>query len=101
VIYFTGGGKATPNGEPNGKPVATGSVAPADGSVVYKTVATPALKIGGLDAPVLFSGIAPGTAAEYQINTTIPPGVTPSDDVAVVLTIGNSSDTVTIAVQNP
>jgi len=101
VIYFTGGGKATPNGDPNGQPVATGSVAPADGSVVYKTVATPALKIGGLDAPILFSGIAPGTAAEYQINTTVPLGVTPSDDVAVVLTIGNSSDTVTIAVQNP
>lgn len=99
VIYFTGGGKATPNGDPNGSPVPTGSVAPADGSVVYKTIFTPTLKIGGLDAPVLFSGIAPGTAGEYQINTTIPLGVTPGDDVAVVLTFGNSTDTATIAVR--
>ncbi|MBZ5606161.1 MAG: hypothetical protein LAO79_28035, partial [Acidobacteriia bacterium] len=102
VIYFTGGGKATPNGDANGKPVATGSVAPADGSVVYQTVIKPTLKIGGLDAPVQFSGIAPGTAAEYQINTTIPAGVALGDDVPVVLTFGNSSDTVTIAIQaNP
>src|SRR5579872_3983858 len=46
---------------------------------------TPTLTIGGIPAPVLFSGIAPGTAAEYQINTVIPPGVTPGDDVPVVL----------------
>jgi len=101
VLYFTGGGKATPNGDPNGNPVPTGSVAPADGSVVYKTVRTPTLTIGGITAPVQFSGIAPGTAAEYQINTTIPTGITPGDDVPVVLTIGTSSDTVTISVKNP
>jgi len=52
-----------------------------------------------VSAPVLFSGIAPGTAAEYQINTTIPTGVQPGDSVPVVVTFGNTSDTVTIAVQ--
>ncbi len=93
VIFFTGGGRVTPNQVP------TGSVAPLDGSVIYRTAVTPALKIGGLDAPVLFSGISPGTAAEYQINTVIPAGVTPGDDVPVVLSFGSSSDTVTIAVQ--
>jgi uncharacterized protein (TIGR03437 family) len=101
VIYFTGGGRATPNGNPSGNTVATGQVAPVDGSVVYKTIVAPTLTIGGIQAHVDFSGIAPGTAAEYQINTTIPAGVQPGDDVAVVLTIGNSSDTVTIAVKNP
>jgi len=99
VIYFTGGGLATPNGDPNGIPVATGSVAPADGSVEYKTVQTPTLTIGGLPVTVGFSGIAPGTASEYQINTTIPTGVTPGDAVPVVVTFGNSSDTFTIAVK--
>jgi uncharacterized protein (TIGR03437 family) len=99
VIYFTGGGLATPNGAPSGQPVPTGTVAPADGSVIYETVQTPSVTIGGISAPVLFSGIAPGTAAEYQINTTIPAGVQPGDSVPVVVTFGNSSDTVTIAVQ--
>jgi len=101
VIYFTGGGRATPNGDPNGNPVPTGSVAPPDGRIIYKTVLTPILTIGGIPAPVLFSGIAPGTAAEYQINTVIPTGVTPGDDVAVVLFFEGNSDTVTISVKNP
>jgi uncharacterized protein (TIGR03437 family) len=76
-------------------------VAPADGSVVYQTVLKPAITIGGLPATVGFSGIAPGTASEYQINTTIPTGVTPGDDVPIVITIGSSTDTVTIAVKAP
>jgi uncharacterized protein (TIGR03437 family) len=93
VIFFTGGGRTLPG------PVPTGSVAPIDGSVIYTTAATPTLKIGGIDAPVLFAGISPGTASEYQINTIIPAGASPGDDVPVVLTIGGSSDTVTIAIQ--
>jgi uncharacterized protein (TIGR03437 family) len=99
VIYLTGGGLATPNGTPSGQPIPTGSVAPADGSVIYETVQTPTVTIGGVSATVAFSGIAPGTAAEYQINTTIPTGVASGDSVPVVITFGNSSDTVTIAVQ--
>jgi uncharacterized protein (TIGR03437 family) len=98
-MYFTGGGKATPNGDPTKLPLATGSVAPADGSVVYKTVVQPTVTIGGVNAPVQFSGIAPGTAAEYQLNVAIPAGVQPGDDVPVVVTMGASSDTVTIAVK--
>jgi len=101
VIYFTGGGLATPNGSASGQPVPTGSVAPADGSVVYDTVQTPLVTIGGLPANVAFSGIAPGTAAEYQLNVTIPMGVNIGNDVPVVITMGSSSDTVTIAIQNP
>ena len=99
VLYLTGGGLATPNGTPSGAPVASGSVAPLNGSTIYDTVQTPAVTIGGLSAPILFSGVAPGTAAEYQINTTIPMTVTPGDSVPVVVTYGNTSDTVTIAVQ--
>jgi uncharacterized protein (TIGR03437 family) len=98
VIYLTGGGLATPNGGPSGLPVASGSVAPANGSTIYDTVQTPTVTIGGVSAPVGFSGIAPGTAAEYQINTTIPAGVQPGDSVPVVVTFGGTSDTVTISV---
>jgi uncharacterized protein (TIGR03437 family) len=101
VIYFTGGGLATPNGAPTGQPVPTGAVAPIDGSVIYQTVTTPTITIGGMPATVSFSGIAPGTGSEYQINTTIPAGVQADDDVAIVITMGNSTDTVTLAVQAP
>jgi uncharacterized protein (TIGR03437 family) len=99
VIYLTGGGLATPNGNPSGQPVPTGSIAPANGSTIYDTVQTPTVTIGGISAPVAFSGIAPGNAAEYQINTTIPMGVQSGNSVPVVVTFGSTSDTVTIAVQ--
>jgi uncharacterized protein (TIGR03437 family) len=101
VIYFTGGGLATPNADPNGQPVATGQVAPANGSVIYQTVITPTVTIGGYPAKVLFSGIAPGTAAEYQINVVVPTGISSSNNVPVVISFGSSSDTTTIAVSNP
>ena len=38
VIYFTGGGLATPNGDRLGQPVPTGSVAPVNGNPLYKTI---------------------------------------------------------------
>lgn len=101
VLFFTGGGKATPDGDPNGRPVSTGSFAPADGSVIYRTVVVPTLTIGGIAAPVLFSGIAPGTAAEYQLNTVIPLDVQLGDDVPLVLTFGNNTDKVTISIRVP
>src|SRR5579871_912127 len=92
-IYVTGLGKATPNGDPNGKVLPTGSLAPTDGSVLYKTVETPAVKIGGVPATVSFSGIAPGNNGQYQINVQVPNGVTPGDDVTLEITmqIGRAS----------
>jgi uncharacterized protein (TIGR03437 family) len=99
VLFLTGLGKATPNGDPNGLPLAPGTLAPVDGSILYKTVVTPTVKIGGLPAVVGFSGIAPGNAGLYQINVQIPDGVPTGDDVPIVITIPNgSSDTVTIGV---
>jgi uncharacterized protein (TIGR03437 family) len=98
-IYLTGLGKATPNGDPNGKVLATGSLAPTDGSVLYKTVGTPVVKIGGVPAMVEFSGIAPGNAGQYQINVQVPSGVKPDDNVTLQVTMPDgSTDTVTIAI---
>ncbi len=98
-IYLTGLGKATPNGDPNGKVLPTGSLAPTDGSVLYKTLETPVVKIGGVPAVVEFSGIAPGNAGQYQINVAVPDGVKPSDDVTLEITMPDGSkDTVTIAI---
>jgi uncharacterized protein (TIGR03437 family) len=61
-------------------------------------VITPTVTIGGIPIMVLFSGIAPGTAAEYQLNVIIPDGITTGDDVPVVIDFDNSSDTTTISV---
>jgi uncharacterized protein (TIGR03437 family) len=98
-IYLTGLGKATPNGDPNGSVLPTGSLAPTNGSVLYKTVGTPSVTIGGQPAVVEFSGIAPGNAGQYQINVQVPPGVQPGDNVTLQVTMTDgSTDTVTIAI---
>jgi uncharacterized protein (TIGR03437 family) len=98
VIYLTGAGLATPGGDPNSAPLALGQIAPLDGSVLYQTVAQPIVRIGGLAAPVTFSGISPGTAAEYQINTTVPLSVVPSNKVEVLISFGAMVTTTAMAV---
>ena len=99
VLYATGLGLATPNGDPNGKPLTTGNIAPADGSVLYETVVTPTITVGGLPAKVLFSGITPGLTGEYQIDFQVPDGMT-GDDIPVVFGMGSSpTDTRTMSIQ--
>jgi uncharacterized protein (TIGR03437 family) len=96
-LFLTGLGKATPNGEPTGQPLSPGSVAPVNGVPLYRTIAAPSVTIGGIPAPVAFSGITPGNAGLYQINVTVPDGVAINDDVPIVVTMPNgSTDTVTI-----
>jgi uncharacterized protein (TIGR03437 family) len=100
-IYATGLGRATPNGNPSGSSLRTGDVAPANGSILYRTVETPLVNIGGYDAQVVFSGIAPGFAGLYQVNVVVPAAVDTGDDVPVTIAIGGASDTATIAVRRP
>jgi uncharacterized protein (TIGR03437 family) len=92
VVYWTGGGPTAPS-------LTNGQIAPANGSILYQTVQTPLVTIGGIPAAVGFSGIAPGTAGEYQLNVTIPAVVTSGDQVPLVVAMGTNSDTVTIAIQ--
>jgi uncharacterized protein (TIGR03437 family) len=98
-VFVTGLGTVTPNGDPAGTPLATGQVAPADGSVLYMTLLQPVVAVGGVPAPVQFSGMAPGLAGMYQINFQIPQSSPTGDDVAVVVSVpgfGNDSATISI-----
>ena len=91
-IYLTGLGSVE-NPPPPG---AAGPSAP-----LAWTVATPAVSIGGVEAEVLFAGLAPGLAGVYQINVRVAEA-TPSGG-AVELSVAISGQTsqtgVTIGVQ--
>jgi uncharacterized protein (TIGR03437 family) len=100
VLYATGLGLTTPEGNPNGQPLATGAVPPIDGSVLYETPTTPVVTIGGISANVLFSGLTPGYPGEYEIVVQVPSGVTNGDDVPVKVSIlGASDSSATISIQ--
>ncbi len=98
-VYLTGLGKATPNGDPNGLPLATGQPAPSDGNPIYKTVLTPQVTVGGMPVEMLFSGLAPGFSGLYQVNFRIPDATPDGDTVPVVISMNGNGDTATIAVQ--
>jgi uncharacterized protein (TIGR03437 family) len=99
-IYVTGLGKATLNGDPAGTPLPTGVVAPADGTTVYQTVATPGVTFGSVQASVSFSGLAPGFAGLYQVNVQVPAGAATGDVlVSVAMPNGRADAGATIAVR--
>ncbi len=91
AIFSTGLG-------PVENPPANGAAGGAD--PLSKTVTLPTLTVGGVDAEVLFSGLAPFLVGVYQVNAKIP--VTAPSGNAVPLTLriaGAASNTVTIAIQ--
>jgi uncharacterized protein (TIGR03437 family) len=83
---------------PVSNPPASG--APATGSPLSLTTKNPTVTIGGVSAPINFSGLTPGFVALYQVNAQVPDNAPVGDAVNLVLTIeGVASNTVTIAVQ--
>ncbi|MGH9785338.1 MAG: hypothetical protein ACRD88_14245, partial [Terriglobia bacterium] len=90
-IFGTGLGAVSPR-------VASGAAAPS--SPLSQTTQTPTVLIGGVSAPVSFSGLAPGFVGLYQINVEVPANAPTGNAIPVVLSIGGvTSNTVTIAVQ--
>jgi uncharacterized protein (TIGR03437 family) len=88
---------ATGQGAVNNPP-ATGAGAPSD--PLATTVATPVALIGGVQAPVLFSGLAPGFAGLWQVNARVPTGVPAGDSVSLQIVHGGAiSNTTIIAVR--
>jgi uncharacterized protein (TIGR03437 family) len=102
TIYCTGLGPLQgPNGEV--EPI-NGAAAPAN--LIFQTTAKVTASLGGVSAPVLFSGLAPGFAGLYQVNVQVPAGITPGSAVPLVITATDlqtgataRSNEVTIAVQ--
>jgi len=81
-----------------------GETPPGDGQAaqlptVYKTTNTVTATVGGVDAPVIFSGLTPTLVALYQVNVQVPAGAPTGDAVNVVLTVTNPQDG-TVAVSN-
>jgi uncharacterized protein (TIGR03437 family) len=72
---------------------------PAPYSPLAQTKTLPVVTIGGKPADVSFSGLAPGFAGLYQINVTIPSGLTAGNQPITVSIGGKTSKTSNIAVQ--
>ncbi len=98
-IFVTGLGKATPGGDPAGDPLPTGELAPGG----YNTVETPVVTIGGIQAIVDFSGLAPSFSGLYQINARVPLGAQAGDKVPLTIRMPSEAegDTSNIAIAGP
>jgi len=74
---------------------------PADGEPGngQSTTARPSVTIGGTQALVSFSGLAPGFIGLYQINAEVPAGLTTGNQPVVVTVSGASSNSVLLPVQ--
>ena len=89
AIYCTGLGAVT------NQPL-TGKAALS--SPLSVTTTTPTVTIGGVNATVTFSGLAPGFVGLYQVNALVPAGIAPGTATSLVLSIGGvPSNAVTIA----
>jgi uncharacterized protein (TIGR03437 family) len=91
LIYCTGLGTVSPG-------VPAGAAAPY--SALSYTDNTVTVTVGGIDAPVKFSGLAPGYAGLYQVNAVVPSGLAAGPGVPVVVIVaGASSAPVTVAIK--
>jgi uncharacterized protein (TIGR03437 family) len=83
-------------------PVTPGPVSGAASRDALRTTTTvPTVLIGGVSAPVDFSGLSPDFVGVNQLNVRIPAGVTPGGAVPLQISIGGMTSTsqVTMAVQ--
>jgi uncharacterized protein (TIGR03437 family) len=71
-VYLTGLGAVSPT-------IADGAAGPTDPNALAKAVATITAYIGGVQATVGYAGLAPQLAGLYQINLTVPAGLTAGD----------------------
>ena len=89
-VFVTGLGAVDP-------PVGNGVAAPAD--PISVTVVVPTVLIGGQEAEVFFSGLAPGFAGLYQLNVRVPAGLAPGRYEVQVVVDGLVSNVVEVDVE--
>jgi uncharacterized protein (TIGR03437 family) len=80
VIYLTGLGQTYPA-------VPTGQPAPSNPLSV--SLVQPTVTLGGVNLPVLYSGLAPGLVGVDQINVSVPSNVPTGFSVPLVITEGD------------
>ncbi len=85
VIYLTGLGPTSPA-------VATGQPGPF--GPLALSVTQPTVTLGGVDLPVLFSGLAPGLVGVDQINVSVPVSVPDGMSVPLEITQGAVSTSI-------
>jgi uncharacterized protein (TIGR03437 family) len=73
---------------------------PVDGVAAtgQTTMQTPTVTIGGANAPVSFSGLAPGYVGLYQINAQVPAGLAAQNQPVVINIAGTQSKSVLLPV---
>jgi uncharacterized protein (TIGR03437 family) len=92
VIYCSGLGEVSPS-------LTVGTATPL--GFLTNTVGTVTVTIGGVQAPVAFAGLTPGSVGLYQINVTIPSGLSNNNAMPLQIFVdGQSSPVVTFAFQN-
>ena len=94
-------GKSYPNNDSSQPVLGTGQAAPASGNPLYWTLLQPTVTVGGVPAPTLFCGAAPGFFGLYQINIQVPLAAPTGDYVplAIATPNGATDNATTIAVR--
>jgi uncharacterized protein (TIGR03437 family) len=75
---------------PTSNQPASGTPAPTDPNHLAQTNTTPVVMIGGKQAQVQFSGLAPGFVGLYQVNAYIPSGLA-SGNQPITIAIGGQT----------
>ncbi len=87
-IYLTGMGRTSPA-------VDAGVPAPDPPASV---VIAPAVSLAGVDLPIDFAGLMPGSIGVYQINARVPHHVRPGLEQALIISQGSSATTLSVRV---
>jgi len=92
-IYLTGLGRTAP--------LADVAMAAPGVEPLARTLGDPvAVTVGGVPAPIQYTGLTPGLSGLYQINVQVPPGVPGGDSTPVLVRVGGiEAPAVTIATQ--